>query len=106
MADVPVDLEEILKNAHLPALMTALVQMTGDISWLKPEWTPVYNPLSREDTGIPEEAQAEIRRKAAAAIKAYLDGKPMQMPRPDHATICRQMDFVAGAPIPETYVDF
>ena len=106
MADARVDIEEALKDAHLPALMAALVQMTGDLSWLRSEWTPVYNPLSRGDTGIPEDEQARIRKAAAEAIAAYLDGKPMQMLRPDHATICKQMDFVAGAPIPEQYVDF
>src|SRR5689334_12195522 len=98
MADARVDIEEALKDAHLPALMAALVQMTGDTSWLRSEWTPVYNPLSRGDTGIPEDEQAKIRKAAAEAIAAYLDGKPMQMPKPDHGTICKQMDFVAGAP--------
>ncbi|HEY0649970.1 NAD(P)/FAD-dependent oxidoreductase, partial [Phenylobacterium sp.] len=106
MADARVDIEEALKDAHLPALMAALVQMTGDMSWIRPEWTPVYNPLSRGDPGLPEDVQAEMRKGAAVAIQAYLDGKPMQMVRPDHATICKQMDFVAGAPIPEQYVDF
>jgi len=106
MADPRADIEEALKDAHLPALMAALVQMTGDRSWLRAEWTPVYNPLSRGDTGLSPEAEAEIRSKAAEAIAEHLGGKPMQMPKPDHATICRQMDFVAGAPIPEQYVDF
>jgi len=106
MAVARADIEEALKDAHLPALMAALVQMTGDLSWLRSEWTPVYNPLSRGDPGIPEGEQAKIRAAAAEAIAAYLDGKPMQMLRPDHATICKQMDFVAGAPIPEQYVDF
>lgn len=106
MADPRADIEEALKDAHLPALMAALVQMTGDRSWLREEWTPVYNPLSRGDTGLSAETEAEIRRKAADAIADHLAGKPMQMAKPDHATICRQMDFVAGAPIPEQYVDF
>ena len=106
MAVSRADIEEALKEAHLPALMAALVQMTGDISWLRADWTPVYNPLSRGDTGLPEEVQADIRKRAAEAIEAYLGGKPLQMLRPDHGTICKQMDFVAGAPIPEQYVDF
>jgi 4-hydroxyacetophenone monooxygenase len=106
MADARVDIEEALKDAHLPALMAALVQMTGDLSWLRPEWKPTYNPMERGDTGIPQAEQVKIRKAAAEAIAAHLAGKPMQMLRPDHATICRQMDFVAGAPIPEQYVDF
>ncbi len=106
MADVPADLEEVLKDAHLPALMTALVHLTGDDHWLQAKWKPTYNPLSRGDTGIPEVEQAEIRKQAAAAIRAYLAGKPLNLPSPDLALLRRQMDFVAGAPIPETYTDF
>jgi 4-hydroxyacetophenone monooxygenase len=106
MAEIPADLETVLKDAHLPALMTALVHMTGDTEWLKAEWTPVYNPLSRGDTGIPEEQQAEIRAKAAAVIREHLQGKPLAMPNPPTENLRRQMDFVAGAPFPEQYVDF
>jgi 4-hydroxyacetophenone monooxygenase len=106
MAEPRVDVEEALRDAHLPALMAALVHMTGDLEWLRSDWTPVYNPLSRGDTGIPEDEQAKIRKAAAEAIQAYLAGKPLQMPKPSHEVIRRQMDFVAGAPIPEQYVDF
>ena len=106
MADVPANLEDMLKDAHLPALLTALVHMTGDTGWLRPEWTPVYNPFDRYDVGISQDRQAEARKAAAAAIGACLAGKPLQMAEPDTATLRRQMDFVAGAPIPEQYVDF
>lgn len=106
MADVPANLEEVLKDAHLPALLTALVHMTGDTGWLRPEWTPVYNSMDRNDIGIPPEVQDEARKAAAAAIRAHLAGKPLQMPSTDTPTLRRQMDFVAGAPIPEQYVDF
>ena len=106
MTDAPADLETVLKDAHLPALMTALVHMTGDTSWLKAEWTPAYNPADRNDLGIPEAEQVRMRAAAADAIRAHLAGKPLQMPTPDVATLRRQMDFVAGAPIPEQYVDF
>lgn len=106
MADVPANLEDVLKDAHLPALLTALVHMTGDTGWLRPEWAPVYNPMDRNDLGIPAERQAEARKAAADAIRAYLGGKPLQMEKTDTATLRRQMDFVSGAPIPEEYVDF
>lgn len=106
MVDVPANLEEVLKDAHLPALLTAMVHMTGDTSWLRPEWAPVYNPLDRTDIGVPPEVQDEARKAAASAIRAHLGGKPLQMPGTDTATLRRQMDFVSGAPIPEEYVDF
>ncbi len=104
MADT--DLDAILKDAHLPALCAALVHMTGDTHWLRQDWTPIYNPLSRGDTGIPEAEQAKIRAEAAAAIRAHLAGQPLAQPSPPLETLRQQMDFVAGAPIPEQYADF
>src|SRR5436190_18693127 len=92
MADAPDNLEEVLKDAHLPALLDAMVHMTGEVDrWLRPEWTPVYNPLSRGDTGIPEPEQAKIRAMAAEAIRAYLAGKPLAMPVPPTQVLRRQM---------------
>jgi len=72
MADAQMDLDTALEAAHLPALVAAMVHMTGDPGWLKPEWTPVYTPLSRGETGLSEAAQAEIRTRAKAAIEAFL----------------------------------
>jgi 4-hydroxyacetophenone monooxygenase len=101
-----VDLDSALEVAHLPALLAALVHMTGDAEWLRPEWTPVYTPLSRGDPGLPQAVQAEIRQKAKAAIEAYLAGGSLKRPSPDRPTLRRMMDFVGGGPIPETYADF
>lgn len=106
MADARADLDEILKDAHLPALMAALVHLTGERDWIRPEWAPTYNPFERGDIGIPDETQAAIRQQAKAAIQAHLDGKPVQLREPDVATLRRMIDFVAGAPIPEGYADF
>ncbi|THD59715.1 NAD(P)/FAD-dependent oxidoreductase [Phenylobacterium sp.] len=106
MSDDLSALDRGLETAHLPALLAALVHLTGDAGWLKPEWTPVYQPLSRGDTGLPLETQDDIRRQAKAAIQAYLAGAPIQAPTPDAPTLRKMMDFVAGAPIPETYADF
>ncbi|MBS0363024.1 MAG: NAD(P)/FAD-dependent oxidoreductase, partial [Proteobacteria bacterium] len=94
------------ETAHLPAMLAALAQITGDVSWLKPEWTPVYIPLSRGDPGLPAEVQDEIRAKAKVAIEAYLKDGVVKAPTPDLPMLRRMMDFVAGAPIPEEYADF
>ena len=63
MAEDKVDLEEILKDAHLPALMTALVHMTGDERWLEPPYKPKRDVRLIPDphAGVPPEIQAEIR---------------------------------------------
>ena len=54
-------LDQALESAHLPALSAALVHLTGDLSWLRPEWRPMYMPLSRGETGVPEAEQAKMR---------------------------------------------
>ena len=101
------ELDRALEAAHLPALIMAMVHMTGDAGWLRPEWAPVYTPLSPPgDTGHSEAAKVEIRAKAKAAIKAYVAAGSLKMPSPDTPTLRRMMDFVAGAPIPEMYADF
>ncbi len=101
------ELDRALEAAHLPALLMALVHMTGDAGWLRPEWTPVYQPLSPPgDTGLSEEAKADIRTEAKAAIESYVAAGSLKMPSPDTPTLRRMMDFIAGAPIPEMYADF
>jgi 4-hydroxyacetophenone monooxygenase len=99
-------LDEALAVAHLPALLAALVHVTGDAGWLKPEWRPAYQPLSRGETGLGPETDAEIRAATRAALVAFLEGDRQLPPSPDVATVRQMMDFVAGVDIPEGYADF
>jgi 4-hydroxyacetophenone monooxygenase len=110
MADDPKDagaeLDRALETAHLPALIAAMAHISGDAGWIKPEWTPVYVPLSRGETGLSDTVQAEIRAKAKAVIETYLADGQVRMPTPDLATLRAMMDFVGGVPVPEEYADF
>ncbi|MES2894572.1 MAG: NAD(P)/FAD-dependent oxidoreductase [Pseudomonadota bacterium] len=99
-------LDQALETAHLPALSAALVHLTGDTGWLRPEWRPTYTPLSRGETGVPEEEQAKMRAAAKVAITAYLTGKAPMAPIPSPDVLHQMMNFVAGAEIPEGYGDF
>jgi len=99
-------LDQALETAHLPALSAALVHLTGDTGWLRPEWRPTYTPLSRGETGVPEEEQAKMRAAAKAAITAYLTGKAPMAAIPPSGVLHQMMNFVAGADIPEGYGDF
>lgn len=99
-------LDQALEAAHQPALSAALVQMTGDLHWLRPEWTPTYTPLSRGETGVPEAEQAKFRAEAKAAILDWVaKGSPPPV-TPDPTALRQMMSFVAGADIPEDYADF
>ncbi len=99
-------LDQALETAHLPALSAALVHLTGDASWLRPEWRPAYTPLSRGETGVPEAEQAKMRAAAKAAITDYLTGKVPMAATPGPDLVRRMMSFVAGADIPGGYGEF
>jgi 4-hydroxyacetophenone monooxygenase len=105
MADNASTLDEAIAAAHLPALCAALVHLTGDDRWTRPEWTPTYTPLSRGDTGLPAEVEADIRAKAKAAIEAWT-AKGGKTSLPPTETVKRMMSFVAGVEIPDNYGDF
>src|SRR5512142_2244542 len=92
-------LDEALAVAHLPALVAALVHVTGDPSWLKPEWRPAYTPISRGETGLGPEKDAEIRAAAKAVLSQFFAGDGQLPPPPSVATVRQMMDFVAGADI-------
>jgi 4-hydroxyacetophenone monooxygenase len=106
MPDESAILDEALAVAHLPALCAALAHITGDTSWIRPEWKPVYAPLSRGETGLGAETESEIRRRARATLTEFLAGDRTLPPPPSVDLVRKMMDFVAGAEIPEGYADF
>lgn len=109
MATQAVDLgplDNALESAHLPALSAAMVHLTGDASWLRPEWRPTYTPLSRGETGVPEAEQAKAGAAAKIAITDYLTGKRPLAPTPSPELVRQMMSFVAGADIPDGYGEF
>ncbi|MDQ2859411.1 MAG: NAD(P)/FAD-dependent oxidoreductase [Pseudomonadota bacterium] len=102
-------LDRALAEAHLPALLMALVHLTGDEGLLTPERRAVYEPLNPfaepREGGYAPSVQAAIRARAKAAISAHLAGAPLP-PSPSPETIRKMMDFVAGADIPVHYAPF
>ena len=100
------DLEAAIAEAHLPALLMSLVHMTGDAGLLTPERRAVYDPMAEPNLGgYSQETQADIRSRAKVAIEAFLAGAAIP-PEPSRETIRKMMDYVAGADIPEHYVEF
>jgi 4-hydroxyacetophenone monooxygenase len=99
-------LDRALAAAHQPALQAALVHLTGQDHWLRPEWTPAYVPLSQGDTGVPEAEQKKFLAEARAALVEWFGRGDGRTHQPSLATLRRMMSFVAGAEIPEGYADF
>jgi 4-hydroxyacetophenone monooxygenase len=99
-------LDAALAEAQLPALIAAMVHITGDPGWIRPEWTPVYVPLSRGETGLAPEVEADIRARIKAALTTFLQGDGKLPPPPSAETVSKMMAFVAGAEIPGSNADF
>jgi 4-hydroxyacetophenone monooxygenase len=99
------DLVSALQDAHLPSLMMALVHLTGETHHLNESYQLAYTPLGDDQGGLTPEQQHNIRGLAANAITEYLNGKALA-PSPSIDTIRQMMDFLAGAPIPESYLPF
>jgi 4-hydroxyacetophenone monooxygenase len=106
MTPSSITLDTALAEAHLPALLAALVHLTGDAGLLTPERRAVYDPAADPKLGGYSEAvQTDIRTRAKAAIEAHMADAAIP-PEPSRDTIRKMMDFVSGADIPEHYVEF
>ncbi len=100
------NLDEAIAAAHLPALMVALVHLTGNTHHLKPEWRPSYVPMDRNNIGVPDEEQAIMRAFAKGVITDYLEGRREPVGDLAIEALRPMMDFVTGVDIPSNYLDY
>ena len=57
-----------LEEVSVPALLCSMVHLTGDPSWIRGDLRPQYAMLNDFQSSMPEEMQAEARRRALTAI--------------------------------------
>ena len=99
-------IETALLDANVPALMAALVHVTGDIGILDGDIHPdTDNPLDFQ-CGITPELQAIARSKALQALRNYRDGGCQLPLAPTPDTLGKMLHFVIGQPLSEEYVEF
>lgn len=98
------ELREALEHANLPALLPAIVQLTGDASLLERFPAPSSPMMGAVDGDHSEADQAAIRELAFESLRAYRDGDGTLPPMPDEATLARMMNWCAGETIPPEYV--
>ena len=98
-------IDAALKEMSPPALLAALVTVTGDHSLLRPELRP--SPLAlREDTaGLSPEALATLRTLAAGLLRRYRDEGMPATPPLSREQLARTMSFCAGEDLSDDYVD-
>jgi 4-hydroxyacetophenone monooxygenase len=95
-----------LADANIPALMAALVHLTGDVGVLRGSIAPDASNFVDLQCGIPLEEQEKGRELAFAAIKAYRDRGCTLPPPPSTDVVREMMNWIIGAPLPDEYVDF
>ena len=97
-------LDAAFEDAHIPTLVVALTQLTGDASWLDGE-RPIYMPFGDGQGDLSPTFQTRVRTAAKAALAQYQQGARLPSP-PSPATVRGMMDYLAGQEIPEHYVPF
>ncbi len=95
-----------LASANIPALMCALVHLTGDPSLLRGAIKPSAEFMGDPQGGISEADQAQMREAAFEALVAYRDGGQALPPAPSLEVVREMIDFIAGQPLPEHYGPF
>lgn len=106
ITDDAATIEAALAEANIPALMCALVHLTGDAAIVKGDIRPDNSFMSDAQGGIPEARQAEIRAQALKILTAWRDGDGKLPPVPNEDTIHTMMDFIVGQDLPVEYVEF
>ena len=93
-----------LEDVSIPALMCALVHITGDPSWVRSELRPQGLFLNEYQGYMSEDDKAEVRRRALPAIAAFRDGGCVLPPAPSADVLHEMMDFLACAPVDDAFV--
>ena len=104
---IPADDETLrahLEHANLPALLPAIVQLTGDTSLLTRFPPPTTPMMGAVEGDLSAEDQAAIRQLAFDALVAHREGDNPLPPLPSDETLVEMMNWCAGEPLPPAYV--
>ena len=104
---IPNDDEAIrraLEDAHLPSLLPALAQITGDHSLLRKDLMPDTIVAAAEQGGLSPEAQARVRELALETLIAWRDSGAIVAPRPSPEAVRGMMDYMLGRQVSDEYI--
>ncbi|MCY3506288.1 MAG: hypothetical protein OXH41_09010, partial [Chloroflexi bacterium] len=87
-------IRKALEDAHLPSLLPALAQITGDLSLLRDDLVPETVLLTDPQGGLSAEAQAEARELALQTLVAWRDAGSVVAPPPSLTDVRRMMDYL------------
>ena len=94
-----------LSQIETPPLLVAVASLTGDLSVLRDDLRPSAPQSFDPTAGITPQQAETARRIAADALARHRDaGNPM-VSRPDPSTVRAMLEFMAGMPIEDDYVE-
>ena len=99
-------LREAVADANIPTLLMVLVQLTGDLKWLKSPFLP-KPVLGKNDVnggGLSESVQDEARAAFVEAVLAWQKGKPVAIPVPAKDLLQQMLNVGFGGDIRADYV--
>ena len=89
-------LEQALSQAHVPALMAALVHLKGGTEHLRKDIRPHVVPLAEEEDGLTDAERGKARSLALTELIEYrAAGCPQPTPI-DDGLITETMEYVTG----------
>ena len=97
-------IRKALEEAHLPSLLPALAQITGDLSLLREDLFPETVLLADPQGGLSAEAQAEARELALQTLVAWRDAGSVVAPPPSMTDVRRMMDYLIGEHVSDEYL--
>ncbi|MDG1943286.1 MAG: NAD(P)/FAD-dependent oxidoreductase [Halioglobus sp.] len=93
-------LRHALEQAHVPALMAALIHLTSSGGHLRLDIRPHVEQLAEEEDGLTEGAREAARAIAMAELLSYKQAGCPQLSRPEEHLIEEAMHYVTGVHIP------
>ena len=97
------EIAKALEEASLPALVPALVHLTGDVSLIE-RYAPRTPGRDVQGAGLSDAEDREVRARALEALKALRDGNAPPPPSLSDESLCRLMSWCAGEEVPSEYL--
>ena len=100
------DIRAALEEAHIPALMAAMVHLTGSVDHLQGDIRPKVSVFGDDQGDLSEDQKARARDHAFGIIKAFRDSGCQLPTPPDNGAIQTIMEFMTGGDAPPEYAPY
>lgn len=97
-------IRKALQDAHLPSLLPALAQITGDLSLLRDDLMPDTVLLADPQGGVPAEKQVEAQELAFKTLARWRDAGSVIADSPARSDVRRMMDYLIGEHVSDEYL--